>query len=66
MTVGSDCEIGRVVVPAQRDGSSAITDLQRTGIADADIRGTDADEVDSVAEGETGHGAGENARRRRA
>src|SRR5260370_25689455 len=59
MTVGSDCEIGRVIVAAQRDGSGGITDLQRTGIADTDTRGTDADEVDSVTEGETGHGASE-------
>src|ERR1700687_518599 len=59
MTVGSDREISRVVIAPQRNGAGAITDLQRTGIADADTRGTDADQVDRIAEGETGHGASE-------
>ena len=59
MTVGSDREISRIVIAAQRDGAGSIVDLQRAGIADADIRGTDTDQVDGVAEGEAGHGAAE-------
>src|ERR1700687_459533 len=44
LTIGSDREVGRIVIAAQRDGAGSITDLQRARIGYADIRGTDADE----------------------